>query len=55
MGEPILLHRLRCNPFAVAYYDFKGNFLTAAATSTRESSWGPELFIKAADTPFLQK
>ena len=36
VGELILLHRLRCSPFAVVYYSFMGHCLAAAATSTRE-------------------
>ena len=35
-GELILLHRLRCNPFAVVHFSFMSHFLAAAATSTRE-------------------
>jgi hypothetical protein len=33
-GQPISLHWLRCNPFAVAFYSFMGHFL--ASTNTRE-------------------
>jgi len=35
-GELILLHRLRCSPFAVVHYSFMGHFLAATATSTRK-------------------
>jgi len=35
-GEPISLHRLRRNPFAVFQYSFMNHFLVAAAISTRE-------------------
>jgi len=34
-GEPISQHRLRCNPFAVVYYNFMGHCLVAAAISSR--------------------
>jgi hypothetical protein len=35
-GEPILPHRLRCNPFAVFQYSFMSHFLVAAAILARE-------------------
>jgi hypothetical protein len=37
-GEPILLHLLRCGPFAVANHSFMGRRLASVATSTREQS-----------------
>jgi hypothetical protein len=35
-GEPISLQSLRCSPFAVVHYSFRGHCLTFAATSVRE-------------------
>jgi hypothetical protein len=35
-GEPISLHLLRCDPFAVDYHSFMGRRLASTATSTRE-------------------
>ena len=35
-GKPILLHRLRCYPFAVYKYSFTGHCLAAEAISARE-------------------
>jgi hypothetical protein len=35
-GEPILIQRLRCSPFAVVHYSFMSHFLAVAAILTRE-------------------
>jgi hypothetical protein len=35
-GEPILLQRLRCSPFAVVYYIFMAHILAVPAILARE-------------------
>jgi len=36
MGEPILLHRLHRNMFAIVHYSITGHFFAVEAISTRE-------------------
>jgi hypothetical protein len=37
-GEPLSLQSLRCSPFAVDHYSFRGHCLAFAAISIREKS-----------------